>query len=240
MSRENAAPKVDWARVFKRILFLDNHSRARTDIYVTDLTGCARKAYYNILFCANPPPTTHMIVGRLCHLGFQALLASYKDEFKELRNVLAEVDMQVPLNDVWTLKGRVDLLVEVDDEVHLIELKFSRSAAKNPDLKDMYVVQLNTYLGMFMQIQKPSVPVHGWLVIFDTGNTKLRIEALRVEYNEAMYRETVNKALDIARAVEEQEPPKPEPKADWECKYCPWRALCREQSDRTITDYTQQ
>jgi len=228
----NGEVRIDWARIFKLLLFLNNYGRSRFEIYVTDLTGCPRKAYYNIVYCANPLPNTYMVLGKLYHIGLQTILIEHKDEFKELKSILAEAELTKELKKPWVLKGKADLIVELNDAIHILEFKFSKSALYNTDVRDMYVMQVNTYLGMFKDVQNPIVPFEGHLIVFDTSSSKPKIEDLKVEFSDALYEEALRRAGELIDHVEAMEPPNPEPKGEFECRGCPWRGICEKEPAR--------
>jgi CRISPR-associated exonuclease Cas4 len=110
----------------------ETHTRAENEVYVTDLTRCAAKRYFEGLY--DLPPPTEALVGKFLHEGFSSFV----------RQVEPEAQFEVPYKkeiDGVIIKGRVD----VDLGPELWELKTGRDAPKD-EPSEHHLLQCKIYL----------------------------------------------------------------------------------------------
>jgi hypothetical protein len=188
--------------------FQDKPREPKT-IYVTDLTGCLRRAFYEIYFRASPPPTGPMVVGRLLHAILQPVL-SYDDGFAGAEY---EVEYAYDLGGGWTLKGRAD----VASAEAVYEFKFTRGAGFNR-AEPAYMAQVSAYCFM-------SGRGRGYLVLVDRDSFDVRV--LEVEPDEDLWRNMLEEAKLLVDCVAKGEPPTlNSPRMGYECRHCVWSIVC--------------
>jgi hypothetical protein len=179
-------------------------------IYVTDLTGCLRKAFYEIYFRANPPPTGPMVAGRLLH-GMLGEVLLRDEEFGG--DAEFEVSCVEELDGGWRLKGKADV---VGSEA-VYEFKFTRGIHFNR-AEPAYVAQVSAYCFMLGKTK-------GYLVLVDRDSFDVKV--FEVEPDEDLWRNMVQEAKVLVECVGRAEAPTlNSPRMGFECKNCVWRIVC--------------
>ena len=176
-------------------------------IYVTDLTGCLRAAFYELYFRANPLPTPPMVLGRLLHAVLKDVLV------KEFADAEYEKRCEYVLGEGWKLVGRADIVT--GDAVY--EFKFTRGLGFNK-AEPAYAAQVSAYCFMLGK----SV---GYLV--DVDRDTFDVQVLEVKPDEDLWKNMLNEASVLIDSVRKGEPPTlNSPRFGFECKQCAWRIVC--------------
>jgi CRISPR/Cas system-associated exonuclease Cas4 (RecB family) len=192
-------------------LFLNFDKREREDstIYVSDLTSCMRRAFFNIYFNAQPKPTPAMLQGKLFHVALEKVLKS--DE--SFSSAEFEVECSHDLGNGWKLKGRADV---VTDEA-IYEFKFAKGTKYN-QASTMYFAQLSAYLKMIGR-QK------GYLVLVDRGT--FNVDVLEVSEIDDLWNVVLQDANILIDHLQRGSIPiYRSPLFSWECQHCAWNIIC--------------
>jgi hypothetical protein len=195
-----------------RELFFTFQDRPRDEktIYVTDLTGCLRRSFYEIYFRANPPPTGPMVAGRLLHAVLEPVLAR-GEPFAF--NVEFEVEAGYDLGGGWSLKGRADA---VSPEA-VYEFKFVRGVGFNR-AEPAYLAQVSAYCFLLGKTK-------GYLVLVDRDSFDVRV--FECEPDEDLWNNMLQEAKVLIECVAKAEPPTlNSPRMGYECKHCVWSIVC--------------
>ena len=199
------------AQVIREALInFDYRPRRPTDIYVTDVVVCPRRAFFNLRFNANPMVSNpKAVAGKAMHMLVQQALKS------RYPNAVFEVSCQYPLDDGYVLVGRADMI----DGDTVYEFKFS---SRHNRAEPMYYAQLNCYLNM-LNLN------NGVLVIIDRNS--FEVECLPLERDEQAFDMLVSEANEIVKLVElarkgEKVRPPHGPRWEWECKGCIYKIIC--------------
>jgi CRISPR/Cas system-associated exonuclease Cas4 (RecB family) len=198
------------------LVLYDLKQRGFKEIYVTEIIGCQRKAWFRIFYNANPLPTPPMLLGKLLHIAMQNILNS-NNYFK---NCKFEVECSSDLGNGWKLKGRADVVL--DDAV--LEFKFTKSPQFNK-ARDMYYIQTSIYCTL---LEKPQ----GFLIMIDKN--KFVIDVIRVEPSKELFDESIKRAQKIIEAVESKTIPQDEsPRYPFECDHCEWKIFCKDNKEKS-------
>jgi CRISPR/Cas system-associated exonuclease Cas4 (RecB family) len=192
-------------------LFLNFDKKEREDstIYVSDLTSCMRRAFFNIHFNAQPKPTPAMLQGKLFHVALEKVLKS-DDDFADAE---FEVECSHDLGNGWKLRGRADVVT--DEAVY--EFKFTKGTKYN-QASTMYFAQLSAYLRM---IQRPK----GYLVLVDRET--FNVDVLEVSEAEDLWNTVLQDANILIDHLQRGSIPiYKSPLADFECRHCAWSIIC--------------
>jgi len=190
-------------------LFLNFDKREREDstIYVSDLTSCMRRAFFNIYFNAQPRPTPAMLQGKLFHVALERVLS---DDFADAE---FEVECSYSLENGWKLKGRADV---VTDEA-VFEFKFTKGTKYN-QASTMYFAQLSAYLKMIGK-QK------GYLVLVDRET--FNVDVLEVSEIDDLWNAVLQDANILIDHLQRGSIPiYKSPLFPWECSHCAWNIVC--------------
>jgi CRISPR/Cas system-associated exonuclease Cas4 (RecB family) len=192
-------------------IFLNFDRREREDgaIHVSDLTGCMRRAFFNIHFNAQPRPNGAMLQGKLFHIALEKVLSS-DDCFA---NAEFEVECSCDLGNGWKLKGRADVVT--DEAVY--EFKFTRGAKYN-QASTMYFAQLSAYLRMINRSK-------GYLVLVDRET--FDVQVLEVSEIEDLWNAVLQDANILVDHLRRGSIPLyKSPLFSWECNHCAWNIIC--------------
>ena len=124
-----------------------------------------------------------------------------------------EVECGHDLGNGWVLKGRADLVT--DDAVY--EFKFTRAPDYNR-AKVVYAAQVSAYCFMLGRVV-------GYLVLVD--REKLDVRVLRMEPDEDLWRNMVDRAKLLIDSLEGDVPTIDSPLFSYECDHCDFRVLCK-------------
>jgi CRISPR/Cas system-associated exonuclease Cas4 (RecB family) len=192
-------------------LFLNFDKKEREDcaIYVSDLTSCMRRAFFNIYFNAQPRPNAAMIQGKLFHIALERVLKS-DDGFADAE---FEVECSHDLGNGWKLKGRADVVT--DEAVY--EFKFAKGTRYN-QASTMYFAQLSAYLKMINRSK-------GYLVLVDRET--FDVQVLEVSEIEDLWNAVLQDAnILIDHLRRGSIPLYKSPLFSWECHHCAWNIVC--------------
>ena len=199
------------AQIIREALInFDYRPRRPTDIYVTDVVVCPRRAFFNLRFNANPMVSNpKAVAGKAMHMLIQQALKS------RYPNAIFEVSCQYPLDDGYVLLGRADMI----DGDTVYEFKYT---SMYNQAKEMYFAQANCYACM-LDCRKFKV------VIIDRG--KLDVLVLEGERSDNAFMSVVdqcNQIIKCLKAKDEElaELPSKSPWG-WACDNCAYKLVCR-------------
>jgi CRISPR/Cas system-associated exonuclease Cas4 (RecB family) len=112
------------------------------------------------------------------------------------------------------VEGRADLILSVDGEEYVVEVKSVRKLPKEPFKH--HVQQLNIYLGAY-GIKR------GFLIYLEKQALAHRI--FPVEFSLEAFKLLLDRAAGLHQALISDSPPKPD-NEEWECRYCEFRGEC--------------
>jgi len=165
--------------------------KADNEVWITDLTECPKKAEFRVKMPDYNLPTPSTIVGDFVHVGVLLWLR----EFYE-----AEIEKEITKEiDGWTIKGRIDAILE---EGIVVEIKFMRASPERTALPH-HVEQLRLYL---------------WLTGLEKG-------VLLYVTPDGIYEHVITTPLkdeQVRMLLREEQTPR----WDWECQYCSWSSFC--------------
>jgi len=192
------------------LIYWDYHPRRPTDIYVTDMVLCPRRAFFNAKFNANPiVMEARAFIGKCVHAVLPQILKS------RYPNAVFEVSCQYPLDEGYVLLGRADMV----DADCVYEFKFTSAYS---GAKELYFAQANAYANM-LGCGKFKV------VIIDRN--KLDVVVLEGEKDEEAFRKVVDVANEIVKCLQYKdeeivELPQKSPWS-WACEHCTYKMICR-------------
>jgi len=193
------------ALIRRALTTYDLRPRNPGDIYVTEVTNCLRKAFFNIVFNAHPiTANSSVLIGKALHELLPKVLGN------TFRGAEYEVPVEHSLGGGWVLKGRIDML---HDNV-VYEFKFGNPET---DAKPMYIMQANAYAKMV------GAEMY-WLIIVD--KRRLVVEATPGYPDEKLWQETLHRANILISSIKKELPPRG-PDVAWECDNCPYNIICR-------------
>jgi CRISPR/Cas system-associated exonuclease Cas4 (RecB family) len=202
------------ARRLRNLFFTySERERGPNEVYVTDLTQCFRRSWFELRYRARPRPTPQMVLGRMLHDVLELVLA--RDP--SFGTAKFEVECSHDLGDGWVLKGRADCVV--GDAVY--EFKFTRSPDYNR-AKVVYAAQVSAYCFMLGKVT-------GYLVLVD--RERLDVQVLRLEPDEDLWRNMLDRAKLLIDSLEGDVPTVDSPLFEWECKGCDFAPLCKKMGD---------
>ena len=176
-------------------------------IYVTQVTQCLRKSYYEIKHKAvnvGYELSKHLILGKSIHLWLQDLLKRYGNEL----NIKYCIEKDIKfMHRGYMIKGRADIVI---NDV-LVELKTTHKSIHLPDR--MHVLQANEYAYQ--------LGLHKYVILYVTPNGLIEFKFKIDEYKHALFIDRLNKLIDALE--NDREPYREE---GTECKYCPFRNKC--------------
>ena len=207
MDEETLREKSRLEALIRRALTTyDVRPRNPGDIYVTEVTNCLRRAFFNIVFNAHPLPrdSSAVLIGKALHELLPKVLGNV------FRGAEYEVPVEHSIGGGWVLRGRIDML---HDNV-VYEFKFG-----NPETeaKPLYIMQANAYANMVGADRY-------WLVIID--RRRLIVEAIPGARDERLWEETLRRVNLLISSIKKDIPPRG-PDVPWECDNCPYNIICR-------------
>jgi CRISPR/Cas system-associated exonuclease Cas4 (RecB family) len=188
--------------MFKKRIFENPKIDRGTEIHVTDLVYCLRKAYYRITKTPITNTTTveYAIIGKTLH---NIIENAFTYTEKEIKN--------------YGITATIDIL-ESHETAIPIEIKTTRMKINNPqDIPQTYLTQLSYYLAM-LDVRC------GYLAILNVIDADLKLFLVEIE-PELAKREMLGKKQLLEYALQ-QKNPYLLPKLEWQCKSCEYREVC--------------
>ncbi len=182
--------------------------------WVSELSQCIRKAYYNRKNNYKVPTNGAMLAGTMFHETFPKI-AEKVEEFKEAKY---EVKMEYPHED-FIISGRADIVTP--DCVY--DIKFSGSK----DISKHYKLQANA--GALI-LNKPNYGV----IIVNSRN--LSVQFFKTEASADLFEIVTKKAEALHEAMTKDYAPAG-PDYNWECGYCEWKKTCLQQLHGAKADW---
>ena len=203
----------------------------KPDIYhVTDATKCLRRAYYKRKIDKDPDGDS-LRNFKLGHITEDILEEVFKNAYHNIGNserikaivedeefgefqLVGETDIvqydKMPVND--------DVMVESKgDIINIWEIKSTKNLyyQKN-EPSDYHPEQLNLYLGL-LGLGK------GHIVYIDKRDLSVAVHEL--EFDEELFKESVERIKELRRHIKKDEEPDADPKS-WECGICSYQDEC--------------
>lgn len=175
--------------------------------YITDLVQCPLKREFSVEMpevafanATNP----RILLGVAVHIGVEELLKKvYGDKvLTEFRDNTEAVKIVKTTGGFVVVRGRIDAIILAEGRKIGVEIKFTTSKPQNLP-HESHVEQAELY---------------NWL--FDLDETRL------VYITPDGFQEFVVAGKPDDKEVERRIASKNFPRHDWECRYCPFRALC--------------
>lgn len=190
-------------KIREALLYYGFKPREPRELYVTEVIGCLRKAYFNVKFNANPVvESSDAVFGKLVHLALPVIL-------KDILKAEFEVPMEHDLGNGWILRGRADAVTE--DAVY--EFKFSSPYS---DVKPLYYLQVNTYAHLLDKNEF-------YLIIIDKRT--LNVDVTKGQTDDKAFDTVVERAKTVLDSLKADKPPFG-PNFQWECNGCPYNIIC--------------
>lgn len=186
-------------------LYLLPYEREPNTISISSLPWCLRRAYFNIMFNANPDPTPKMIRGKIMHYALREMPCFQGCKF--------ELRISQPLRDRWKLLGHIDVYDPENREVY--EFKFT-DRIDNHTVDPFYFAQANAY-AVIMDAQ-------AFYLVKVNPNT-FDVLVLDGEPDKDAFTALKDRALMIIECIESKQLP-PGPEQDWECRNCVYNVVC--------------
>ncbi|MGC9104977.1 MAG: CRISPR-associated protein Cas4 [Thermoprotei archaeon] len=206
------------------------------EYYPSHLWKCLRQQYYERtiphLNVINFGP---LVMGTIIH----DYLAKVFEKIEGAR-VYSEVPVRIPHPDhpEIVLTGRADdvILVEVGRSRYVVEVKthddVETAMKKGWIPKKEHVAQLNVYLRAFPGAK-------GILLYVDRSD--FQMEEFIIEFDEELYRKTLERAKRLHEAIKNRAVPEAEAKQNesmsWMCRNCPFASIC-EKDDKELARNT--
>jgi CRISPR-associated protein Cas4 len=119
------------------------------------------------------------------------------------------------------LSGRIDVVLEVNGEKFIVEVK---SISKLPDEPlDHHVMQIQPYM-LALGVQKA--------IVLYLDKTNLNWKIFEVYYNPDLLEKIIERAVTLDKALMDGKAPTAE--SSWECKYCEFKERCDPKKEREI------
>jgi CRISPR/Cas system-associated exonuclease Cas4 (RecB family) len=200
---------LELAQRLQYLLFsFKEHRRSPSEVYVSDLTSCFRRAWLTLRFNAEPKPSGAMVVGKLLHHALKDVLGG------AFNDAQFEVECSYPLGGGWLLVGKADMVTA--GEVY--EFKFTKGEAFN-QANPAYYAQVSAYCKMLNKAK-------GYLILVDRD--KFTFNVLEASPDEDLWGNMLEEAKLLIEALAKDEiPTLNSPRFEWECKSCAWNAVCR-------------
>jgi CRISPR-associated exonuclease Cas4 len=196
------------------------------EYWPSQIWNCMRRQYYDRLYPVNAgyDSARFTVLGTVLH----DLIAEILKREDSIR-IQSEVPIRIPhpTNHDIVISGRADdlIVVEFTKERYLIEVK------SVDDLQDKlrkgYLPRLDhrAQLNLYMKAYPRS---KGILMYVDRSN--FDIEEILVEFDEDLYKKTLERVERLHNYVKKREIPEAEAKLsqemNWQCKFCIHRARC--------------
>ena len=189
-----------------------SYTKEENVLYVTDFVRCALKIqleqqYKDLAIQDQVSPA--IIFGELIHSGLEQFITASFNNAQTETNVEKEVIID---NKIIKIKGRIDAIIEVDNEKIVVEIKSSKSAKDIP--RDYHKLQLQIYLWM--------TGLKKGLLVYITPE---RIAEFPL-FNSLNDNDIIGMVKEILDA-------KNVPKYEWECRFCAFYDICQSPNKKT-------
>jgi len=186
--------------------YLD-HQKDENTLYVTDLVRCPLisqkyEREYKDLAIINAVNAA-AIMGNFVHDSLESFL------IKNFNNTQTEVEVEKKISidgKEITIKGRMDAVIENNNEKIIVEIKSSRSDRGIPH--ENHKIQLKTYMWM--------TGIRKGLLLYITPDRITEFEEIEPMTDE-----------EIMRLAEETIKMTKTPRYQWECKFCAFSKVCQ-------------
>lgn len=206
------------------------HPRSYDVIHPSELFDCMRLYMYKHLKYDLPKEEPRLLdIFRLGYLIHKILQQDCVNEG------LCTVEcVELPVSGMYTLEGHVDILLTIDGELVLVDVKSVggtddwygdkkwREIKKNPPSK--YILQVQIYMGLLRQA---GIMVNRAFILFYRKANSEKAE-FEVQYDDFMFELALDRARILRQHMDDDTLPEREGESpDCErCKYCKAREIC--------------
>lgn len=196
-------------------LYLSKHrDRDKEHFYITDSGKCPRAVYFQ--FKKVPKKEMDARALRIFEHGDYTHMRIISTLFA--LGLVKATEIDIPNKEI--VHGRADVIVNIDNEPYVVEIKSINSAAffkRNEPDPDHYK-QLQMYLHFF-NIKKG-------ILIYENKNTQ-ELKEFTVEYDEKTVREILEKFEILKAQIQNNIVPPVNDVEEWRCGYCPYAEECK-------------
>ncbi|MEM4649585.1 MAG: PD-(D/E)XK nuclease family protein [Candidatus Bathyarchaeia archaeon] len=203
-------------QILSAYLIKENKPRQIGIYYPSRLPYCLRQQYYEWLLGVEYPEELLRIfeIGNIFHEWLKKVFKNVEgvkliENEKPINVYLAEADIFI--------NGRIDdvILIEADNQTYIIEAKTHKNLNYLEAAHKEHIAQLNFYLKFY-----PSVK---GIILYIEKNT-LATKEFIIDFNQELFKETINRALSLHYALINKTPP---PKEESPlCGYCLFKEKC--------------
>ncbi|MEM2227645.1 MAG: PD-(D/E)XK nuclease family protein [Candidatus Bathyarchaeia archaeon] len=203
-------------QILSAYLIKENKPRQIGIYYPSRLPYCLRQQYYEWLLGVEYPEELLRIfeIGNIFHEWLKRVFKNVEgvkllENEKPINVYLAEVDIFI--------NGRIDdvILIEADNQTYIIEAKTHRNLNFLEGAHKEHIAQLNFYLKFY--------PSAKGIILYLEKNT-LKTREFMIEFNQSLFKETLERAKILHNALLAKKPPPPEKSPL--CQYCLFKEKC--------------
>lgn len=202
--------------------------------YPSELYNCIRKLFLMYKLPREIPIETLRVFesGLMCHAFVRNVLFKSFLGKEEIQEFVYEEPLVFEDGDIKIVGKFDDLLhFKLGDKNILLEVKSVRDLRFfKEEVKKHHEMQFQFYINMI------KVPVEALIMYIDRGNLKFKV--FKVEKNEKIFKELIERARKLHYYLTRNEVPLPEGKIDkekkWMCNYCNYKDVCREIGEKKV------
>lgn len=219
----------------KGLRLIEEREKVIGRYYPSELSYCIRREHYSYL-----QKTTYDLearkafaIGDAIHQLIDNAFSSYSLKFPYFK-VTVEIPDLIYNGNGFVVSGRLDALVEYNNERHIIEIKSHANPLRILNPNEHHLSQLNYYLHFY-----PDAKGH---IIYVNKSKKIysNVDFLEfpkkdepdLSYNDSAFKELMSRAERLHQSLVSGVLPEPEAKLNnelWQCKVCPFRKMCEKQ-----------
>jgi len=205
---------------------LVNYRRRIENISVTDITGCLRQTYYDIVYGRNllEPEQIHTLISAMEGGVVHSLLGELLQNCQEL-NCILEQHICVEKNGL-KICGRPDAICLIGNELVILEFKTVRrrvTVENIPRLYMRYIRQVQYYMCIWNMLNEKKIE-KGYIVFIQLVDKASNPFVYEVKHSEDACREMFERAEKLWKCLQSDIVPEPEPSPI--CSGCYWRSKC--------------
>ena len=201
-----------------RAAFKTEEDKPQIGVYRPSLLPCCLKRQFHIYkqgLIISEEKAGLFEIGRLFH---DFLSRTFKDGGLTMKSVEAPFSIVFLFeNEIIRISGRADLIITLNGEDYIIEVKSVKKLPKQPFKHHVEQVQL--YLAGYGL-------THAFLVYLEKSYLKNII--FSVDFNIEKFRKLVERAATLHKHLKGGDPPAPDGEP-WECRYCEFKKDCGEE-----------
>lgn len=217
---------IDFNKIIDDYLWRELRPKQAGRYYPSEVGSCLRKVWYSYRI----PKETTADLRRLFHAGnlmHEFVVSVIKSErTKEVELLSAEFPIILEMNG-FTISGRADdlVMVKLSGKSVIVEVKSEKTLDYRKSPEPGHVMQLQLYMH--------ATGVHNGMLLY-IERVSLHTKSFEVPYDEKAVENILARFQQIHASVSGDTAPPPEsrlkPEMRWQCRYCPWRAECYEET----------